>query len=202
MWGSRVTDAVEYYKQRGENRFAFRAVRDRGPDKFRWRNAVSSLTQTIGVLRGHTRIRLEEPVREMVLDVDDGILRREVVLDARRHRVDLDRGEILPVRTMGDLRRTAFLAGTNLDLVRRYVRLPDDYEAPIDTAGVVLVGRAMCEQYRKRAQQLMLEVPLVDEPARLTVRQRSILAQAESDGSESSRWAALSRTLLGDSIKG
>jgi hypothetical protein len=201
MWGSRVTDTVEYYKQRGENRYAFRVLRDRGPDKFRWRNAVGSLTHAIGALRGTVRARIEEPVREMVLDVGDGVLRREVVLDARRHRVDLDRGEVLPSRTMADLRRTAFLAGTDLDLLRRYVRLPDDFEAPIDTAGVVVVGRAMSEQYRKRSHRLLLEVPIVEDTSRLDVRQRSLVAQAEADGVESQRWAALSRTLLGDKLR-
>ena len=85
-------------------------------------------------------MRVEEPIRELVLDLGDGFLQREVVLDARLHRVDLDRGEILPRWSMGDLRRLSFLARTDLELLARYVRLPSEYEAPIDTAAVVLAG--------------------------------------------------------------
>lgn len=159
MLGFRVTDAVEYYQQRGEERLAVRVVRTRDPDKFRWKGALSSLSRSIASLRGSDRNRVEEPVREIVLDVEDTILRRECVLDARRYRVDLDRGEILEQRSMGDLRRTAFLAGVDLDLVRPHVALPEDFGAMVDVAGVVLVGRAYATQYRARAQQLALALP-------------------------------------------
>lgn len=196
MLGYRVTDAVEYYQQRGEDRLAVRAVRMRDPDKFRWKGALSSLSRTIGALRGSDRSRVEEPVREIVLDVEDAILRRECVLDARRYRVDLDRGEILAPRTLGDLRRTTFLAGVDLDLVRPHVALPEDFGAPVDVAGVVLVGRAYATQYRARAQRLMLALPPEDAKRAWTAKHHAIAEQAEADVEDAKRWTAVAKSLL------
>ena len=102
MSGARITDAIEYYGKQGQDRGAVRVVRRRDPDKFRWRRAVAALTAAAGNRRGTDRARLEEPVRELVLDLEDGQLMREIILDARRFRVDLDRGEVLPFRTLGD----------------------------------------------------------------------------------------------------
>lgn len=194
MLGYRVTDAVEYYQQRGEERLAVRVVRKRDPDKFRWKGAVSSLSRAISGLRGSDRHKVEEPVREIVLEVEDRILKRECVLDARRYRVDLDRGEILVPRTMADLRRTAFLTGVDLDLVRPHVALPEDFGAPIDVAGVVLVGRAYAQKYRERAQRLLLALP--DDTARFTERHRAVADQADSDTADAERWAAVAKALL------
>lgn len=196
MLGYRVTDAVEYYQQRGEERLAVRAVRKRDPDKFRWKGAVSSLSRAISALRGSERHRIEEPVREIVLDVTDAVLKRECVLDARRYRVDLDRGEILTQRTMGDVRRTAFLTGVDLDLVRPHVTLPEDFGEPVDVAGIVLVGRAYAERYRDRAQRLFLALPGEEARDRFTDRHHAIAEQAESDALESKKWAAVAKALL------
>jgi hypothetical protein len=196
MLGYRVTDAVEYYQQRGEERLAVRVVRRRDPDKFRWKGAVSSLSRAIASLRGSDRSRVEEPVREIVLDVEDAILQRECVLDARRFRVDLDRGEILTHRTMGDVRRTAFLAGVDLDLVRPHVELPEDFGAPVDVAGVVLVGRAYATQYRERSQRLLLALPTSESESVFTSRHHAIAEQAEADAADSKRWAAVAKALL------
>src|SRR4051812_47253861 len=94
---------------------------DQAAERLRWRAAGGALTLDAGRMLGGDRMRIEEPIRELVLDLGDGILQREVVLDARLHRVDLDRGEILPRWSFGDLRRLSFLARTDLDLLARYV---------------------------------------------------------------------------------
>src|SRR5687768_6472645 len=127
--GARITDAVGHFRSRGNVKSAIKVLRARQPERLRWRAAVGALTHDAGRLWGGDRMRVEEPIRELVLDLGDGFLQREVVLDARLHRVDLDRGEILPHWSMADLRRLSFLARTDLDLLARYVRLPSEYEA-------------------------------------------------------------------------
>ena len=195
MFGARITDAVAYWARRGEPRGAVRAVRSRRPDKFRWRWAVATLSQAAGKMHGLDRLRIEEPVREVVVDLDDRELQREVVLDARRHRVDFDRGELLPRHRMGDLRRMAYVVGADIRLVQRHVRLPDDFDAPIDTAGVALVSRAYGEHFRKRAEKLWLALP---EGTRIVdARHRAILERARKEFDFARRWTALSRALLG-----
>jgi hypothetical protein len=200
MAGARITDAIEYYGRRGQDRGAVRVVRRRDPDKFRWRGAVAALTAAAGKRRGTDRARLEEPVRELVLDLEDGLLMREVILDARRFRVDLDRGEVLPFRTLGDLRRTTFLTGTDLDSVRRYITLPEDFHAPIDTAGVVVVGRALAEQHRRRAQRVLMELPAApvartESPLAAQLRERG-----ERDAEAARRWRAVADAILRDDV--
>src|SRR5262245_41429195 len=138
MSGVRVTDEVNFWRTRGELRRAVRIVRTRKPERLRWRAALASVTESAGPLRGLGRARIEEPVRELVLDLDDRILRREAVLDARRHGVDLDRGEILPMRTRWDLKRSAFLIGVDHEILGHYVKLPADFARRIDPAGVVV----------------------------------------------------------------
>src|ERR1700712_4874592 len=150
--GARITDAVAHFRNRGNFRSAVKLVRAKEPERLRWRAAVSGLTLDAGRMRGGDRMRIEEPVRELVLNLSDLILQREVVLDARLHRVDLDRGEILPRWTFGELRRMAYLANTELDLLGRYVPLPGEYDSAIDTAAVVLAGRAFANTFRQRAE--------------------------------------------------
>jgi hypothetical protein len=194
--GSRVTDAVEYWRRRGELKGAVSIVRNRHPERFRWRRAVGTVTQATGTLLGRDRARIEEPVREIVLDLEDGALQREVVIDARRFGVDLDRGEVLPRRTLGDLQRIAFLAGADLSRVTRHVRLPDDREAPVDTAAVIVVGRALGDQLKVRAQRLMLQVPDDEGPEPMRLHHRIMAERAALDRADSLRWLAFARAVL------
>ena len=196
MTGARVTDVVEYHHHRGESPRAVRVVRNREPDGFRWKSAVGHLTRSAGRLRGRERMRIEEPVRELVLDLSDADLRKEVVLDARRFDVDLDRGEVLPEHTVGALRRLSFLTGTDVGALARYVRIPSDFEAPIDTAAVVLVGRAFSRHLRTRAHRAWLELPDPDGPDVIGPQQQRLAVRAERDADAAKRWAALARTLL------
>ncbi len=196
MFGSRITDAVAYWARRGEPRGAVRVVRSRRPDKFRWRWAVATLSQAAGKMHGIERMRIEEPVREVVVDLDDRDLQQEVVLDARRHRVDFDRGELLPQHRMGDLRRMAYVVGADIRLVQRHVRLPDDFDEPIDTAGVALVSRAYGNHFRRRAEKLWLMLPQGQKPL-LDAKQRAVLERARKEFDFARRWTALSRALLG-----
>lgn len=199
MSRARVTDAVQFYAERGERRSAVREVRARRPDKFRWRSAVGRLTSEAGHMRGLDRLRVEEPVREVVVDLSDEHLRREVVIDARRNNVDLDRGEILPMHRMGDLRMYAHLVGADIGLIQRYVALPEDFDAPVDTAGVVLVARAMANQHRRRAQRIWLELPDPDDPLAVPMLHHRYLGErAQRDAESAKRWTALTSTLLGD----
>jgi hypothetical protein len=195
--GARVTDAVIWHQKRGEVRPAVKIVRDREPERFRWRSAVSTLTKSAGRLRGRDRQRIEEPVREVVLDMSDRDLRREVVLDARRFGVDLDRGEVMPGRTVGDLRRFAFLTGADLTLLRRYIpHDPSDFFAPVDTSAVVIVGRAYADAHRRRAHELWLSVPDPDGPDEIRTHHRYMSERAEREAKTAERWAAFAKAVI------
>ena len=195
--GSRVTDAVDYWRRRDELKPAVRVLRGRSPERFRWRKAVANVSEAVGPLRGKDRALLEEPVREIVFDLGDHALQREVVLDARRVGVDLDRGEILLRRTLSDVQGYAREAGTDLARVGRRVRLPGDPLAPVDTAAVVVVGRALADYYRTKAQRILLSVPDPDGPEALRGHHRILLERADLDREESQRWLAFARLTLG-----
>jgi hypothetical protein len=194
--GSRITDAVEYWRRRGELKSAVSVVRKRRPEHFRWRRAVGAVSQGVGTLRGRDRMRVEEPIRELVLDLGDDGLRREVVIDARRWGVDLDRGEVLSRRTLGDVQRVAFLSGIELGRVARHVALPGDHEATVDAAGVVVVGRAIAEQHKLRAHRLLLDVPDDEGPEPLRLHHRIMVERAARDRADSQRWFAFARAVL------
>ncbi|MBX3248399.1 MAG: hypothetical protein KF901_14565 [Myxococcales bacterium] len=197
MNGARITDAVSFYQRKGEGKDAVRLVRQRDPDKFRWRSAVSKLTSSAGRMRGSDRMKIEEPIREVVLDLADDGLQREVVLDARRFNVDLDRGEILPAHTMGDVRRYAFLVGADVRVIERYVELPEDFAAPVDVAACALVGRAMANHHRRRAQKIWLELPDPEDPEPRRHHHDLMADRAARDAELARRWAAFAKTLLG-----
>ncbi|HEY8427332.1 MAG TPA: hypothetical protein VIL20_03125 [Sandaracinaceae bacterium] len=194
---ARVTDVVGFHARRGELRGAVRVVRQRPPERFRWRTAVQSVNQLAATLRGIERMRVEEPVRELVLDLEDASLRREVVLDARKVGVDLDRGEILPRYTVSQLAQLALEHRVELSHLARYAKLPSDAKAPIDTAACVVVGRALAEHHRKKAHRLWLSVPDPDGPEGLMQHHRFVLERAERERAEAERWSALAKTLLG-----
>ena len=80
-------------------------------------------------------------------------------------------------------------------MMRRYVALPTSFEAPIDTAAVVLAGRAFANAHRQRAERLWLSVPDQDGPEPLRLHQRFILERADLEAERSKRWAALAKTL-------
>lgn len=196
--GVRVTDAVDFHRGRGDLRGAVRIVRKRKPEKWRWRSAISIVTGGAGRLQGFERMRVEEPIRELVLDLGDRLLQREVVLDARKMNVDLDRGELLPRHTIGDLRRLSFLLGADLELIRRYLVLPNGFDAPIDTAAVVVIGRAYADMHRRRAQQIWLDLPDPDGPEEMLDHHRKAAQRADREANFAHRWSVLSRTLLGE----
>jgi len=193
--GARVTDAVDYLSRRDELRGAVKVVRKREPERFRWRHAVRALNATASSLQGLARMRVEEPIRETVLDLPDVDLKREVVLDARRFGVDLDRGEILPFRTVGDLRRFSFLTGTDLEKVHRFIDIPDDFFAPVETAGVVLVGRAYAEAYIKRARKLWLRIPDPDHGAPHRLHHKLMAERAQREARLADRWRAFAKAV-------
>jgi hypothetical protein len=196
MTGGRVTDEVNFWRDRGQLRRALRAVRTRKPERLRWRSALSALTSSAAGLRGFHRCLIEEPVREIVLDLEDRMLRREAVLDARRFGVDLDRGEVLPLCTRWDLKRTAFLTGVDHEVLGRFVRLPSDFSEPLDTAGVVLASRALAAAHKRRAETLgpaALQPKAEAPPVRY---QELIQRRAQHEREQARRWAALSKTLL------
>jgi hypothetical protein len=195
--GSRITDAVDYWRRREDLKPAVRVVQNRAPERFRWRKAMANLSNAVGPLRGKDRMRLEEPVRELVIDLEDHALQREVVLDARKAGVDLDRGEVLTYRTLADVKLFAERAGTDLQRVGRHVRLPSDLGAHIDTAAVVVVGRALGDYYRTKAQRLLLSVPDPDGPEVLRLHQRIVIERADLDRAESLKWLEFARLTLG-----
>ena len=197
--GSRVTDAVDYWKRRDDLKPAVHVVRTRLPERFRWRKAVASLSSSVSPLRGKERMRVEEPIRELVLDLEDRSLMREVVLDARRVGVDIDRGEVIQRRCLREIRELARLTGTDLRRVEKHIRLPDDDGAPIDTAAVVVVGRALGDYYRTKAQRLLLQVPDADAKAPRKLHEQIMAERADLDRAESQRWLSFARLVLGAS---
>jgi hypothetical protein len=193
--GARVTDEVNFWRMRGDLRRAVRTVRVRTPERLRWRAALAGVAESAAPLRGRERLQIEEPVREIVLDLGDHILRREAVLDARRHGFDLDRGEILPSRTRWDLTRTAYLTGVDHELIGRYLHLPDDFSRPIDVAGVVLISRALAGTHKQRADRLTQRIGPQSE--RMLARHEQIMAErATYERDLARRWTALSKTLV------
>lgn len=194
--GARVTDVVEWFTRRGESKTALNIIQARTPERFRWKMAAATLTAQTGRLTGKDRMRVEEPMRELVLDISDPFLQREVVLDARRAGVDLDRGEILPHRTLLDVRRLAFLVGTDLRVVQKHLLLPDYHDATIDTGAVALIGRAYAEAHRKRAQKLWLEIPDSDGPEPIRLHHQYMADRAKHDIDLARRWTAFSRAVL------
>jgi hypothetical protein len=193
--GARVTDEIDFYRRRGQLQSTVRVIRARTPERLRWRAAVAQITQIAGGLRGRERMRIEEPVREIVLDLGDRILRRESVLDARKSGVDLDRGEVLPPHTRWDLRRTAFLTGVNHEDLSRYIRMPAEYARPIDTAAVVLVARALGQAHKQRAERLLARLPnKVD--LQLARHELYMLERAERDKDLARRWIALAKVMI------
>jgi hypothetical protein len=195
MSGARVTDEVNFWRKRGDLKHAVRVVRMREPERLRWRAALCSVSESAAPLRGRSRAQIEEPVRELVLDLDDFILRREAVLDARRFGVDLDRGEVLPARTRWDLKRAAFLIGVDHELLGRYVTLPDEYERRIDVAGVVVVSRALASTHKQRADRLSERV--ISTGGRpLATHEHMMLERAGYERDLARKWAALSKNLV------
>lgn len=195
--GSRVTDAVEYWKHRENLKKAVAVVRTRAPERFRWRRAVGGVSASIGLLRGHDRMVIEEPIREIVLDLDDSTLRREVVIDARRLGVDFDRGEVLATLTRGELEQFVSETGTDISRLARHMRLPTAADQSIDTAGAIVIARALGDHFRNRAQYLLLQVPDPDGPEALKLHHRIMLERAGRDRAESQRWLGLAKRLLG-----
>ena len=193
--GARVTDEIDFYTRRGQLQSAVRVIRARSPERLRWRAAVAAVTQVAGDLRGRDRMRIEEPVREIVLDLEDRILRRESVLDARRSGVDLDRGEVLPHHTRWDLRRTAFLTGVDNGVLSRHLRLPAEYSRPIDTAAVVIVSRALGQAHKQRAERLLARLATATQ-AQLARHEQYMLERAERDKDLARRWIALAKVMV------
>ena len=194
--GVRVTDEVDFWSRRGDVRSCVRVVRTRTPERLRWRLAVSGVTGLAGPLSGLERLRVVEPVREVVLDLEDRILRREAVLDARRQGIDLDRGEVLPLRTRWDLKRAAYLTGLDHEIIGRHLRLPVDFSSAVDTAGVALVARALAASHERRAQRLLGEVDATRPAESLARHERYMLQRANYDRDLARRWVALSRAMV------
>jgi len=195
--GARITDAVSYFHKRGQTRDAVRVVRTRIPEKFRWRRAVKGLTWVAGRMRGFDRMRVEEPVREVVLDVDDFDLKREIILDARRNGVDFDRGEVLPGRSVGDLRRYSFLTNVPIDHVQKHVKMdPTSFFESVDTAAVAIVGRHYEIVHRKKAHELWLAIPDPDGPEEPRLHHRIMADRADREADTAERWAAFTKAVL------
>lgn len=192
----RVTDAVSFFQKQGQPTHAVRMVRRRCPEKFRWRKAVQSLTQSAGRMTGRDRMRIEEPIREAVIEVPEQPLRHAIVLDARIHGVDLDRGEILPRFSLVDLKRLSFLAGTSLDRVQRHMPLPTDPMRPIDTGAAILVSSAIAETHRKRAEKLWGRLPGLTRPVHLSSHHKRIEARADAEAGLAKRWRAFAQALM------
>jgi hypothetical protein len=193
--GARVTDEIEFFRRKGQLQQTVRVIRARVPERLRWRAGVAAVTAIAGSLRGRERMRIEEPIREIVLDLEDRLLRRESILDARRVGVDLDRGEILPQLTRWDLRRNAFITGVDHLALAPYMHLPEEYSAPIDTAAAILIARALSDAHKKRAERLIARLP-AELDAALARHEHYMLERSERDKDQSRRWSALARVLV------
>jgi len=193
--GARVTDEIEFYRRKGQLQQTVRVIRARVPERLRWRAGVAAVTKIAGTLRGRERMRIEEPIREIVLDLEDRMLRRESVLDARRCGVDLDRGEVLPLLTRWDLRRNAFLTGVDHLALAPYMHLPEEYSATIDTAAAVLISRALADAHKTRAERLLSRLP-VERDVLLARHEQYMLERCERDKDMARRWLALAKVMI------
>ena len=193
--GARVTDEIEFFRRKGQLQQTVRVIRARVPERLRWRAGVAAVTQIAGTLRGRERMRIEEPIREIVLDLEDRMLRRESVLDARRCGVDLDRGEVLPQLTRWDLRRNAFLTGVDHLALAPYMHLPEEYSAPIDTAAAVLISRALADAHKTRAERLMARLPS-ERALALARHEQYMFERSERDRDMARRWSALAKVMV------
>jgi hypothetical protein len=72
---------------------------------------------------------------------------------------------------------------------------PSGAGAPIDTAAVVLAGRAFSNVFRQRAQRIWLSVPDPDGPGPKQDHHRFMLARADQEVESGRKWGALSKTL-------
>lgn len=192
----RVTDAVNFFQQKGHAKGAVRVVRSRSPERFRWRRAVGSLTETAGRMTGLSRMRIEEPVREVVLDVGSRPLKKMVVLDARIHGVDLDRGEVLPHHRFADIRRMAFLAGVDLARLQPHMPLPTDVLGPVDSAAAILVSSAIAGSHRRLAQAFWGRLPGAESPVALCKHHQRIEQRADREAQLAKRWDAFALALM------
>lgn len=193
--GARITDEVDGFRRVGDLCGAVRALRRRRPERLRWRAAAASMTAAAVHCQGLTRARIEEPIREMILDMDDRILRRETVLDARRVGLDLDRGEVLPVHSRWELKRSAFLVGVDHELLGRYMQLPGEFTQLIDTAGAVLLARSFATALSSRAERLETRVTYTGAANGLP-HEQALLKRAAFEREQAQRWAALSKVLV------
>lgn len=192
--GSRVTDAVRYHQVRGELNCAVRIVRSRQPEACRWREAVYRVNTGTSRLEGLCRARIEEPLREAVMDLPDQTLQYEVVIDADATGVDLDRGEILPTRTVGEVRRMVFLTGVSPHVLQGHVRLPSDLQALVPVAPVVRFSRRMADLHHREALAIRQTIPssslwLSDEDIQQKARVERNLHHARA-------WSGLAQALL------
>lgn len=197
--GARITDEINRCRQLGNHRAAVRALRSRRPERLRWRAAVASMTTLAAGQRGISRARIEEPIRELVLNMEDRVLRRETVLDARRVGVDLDRGEVLPIHTRWDLKRTSYLIGVEHELLGRYMTLPADYGDLIDTAGCVVVCRSFSRALAARADRWLSQFATAGDLPVGQERERLLFDRARYERDQAQRWMALSRALVSGS---
>lgn len=192
----RITDAVGFFQKKGEPAGAVRVIQHRPPERFRWRNAVHHLAYSAGRLHGRARMRIEEPVREVVLDLNDGALRRRIVLDARLAGVDLDRGEVLPRYCYADVRRISYLTGVDIDQLQPHMPLPVDARGPVDAAAAILVGAALADQHRRRAQALWGRLPGFGTPISVVPHHRQLVQRADAEAKLAKRWDGFSRALM------
>lgn len=197
-FSSRITDAVDFFHQKGDLKSAVKVVRDREPEPLRWRNAVGTLTEAASEFHGLERMRVEEPVREIITEISDAELRREVVLDARKFGMDLDRGEFLPSRSVADVMRYCFLANTDINFLKKFVRVAEDLKAPVDTAAVTVIARSIAEYHRKRANHLFLQIPDEEDPEPYRPHHEIMASRAQHEKNESKKWSHVARCLIED----
>jgi hypothetical protein len=194
--GSRITDAVDYFQRHERLPGAVSIIRTRTPERFRWRRAVRNVTRVATHLRGLDRMRIEEPIREVVLDLPQPHLRGHVVLDACQVGMDLDRGEIFGIRSEGEIRRLAFLTGVDWSLIQQRLSFHQQWDAAVQAVRVGLLGRHMARAHHARARDFSRQVP--DQPMEEDDWFLASYAQQQAQHHEDQarRWEALVHSLM------
>ncbi|MBI5513251.1 MAG: hypothetical protein HY909_05745 [Deltaproteobacteria bacterium] len=199
---TRVSDEAAILCRRKDFPRAVNVLQRRRSERRRWRHAFRLVT-VLGdrALDGARRSWMEGALREVVAQVADTQLQRELVVEARAAQVRFDLGAVLPGWTGRSLWRLADSLEIPMQYVALVTSLPAALTVPLDTAQVVLDFRRTAEAHRVVAAQLGATLPPwaqfqeakgALDPA-LKQRLNTVRAQHEA----SRRWRAFAGRLLG-----
>jgi hypothetical protein len=157
---TRVSDEAAILCRRRDFPRAVNVLQRRAAERRRWRHAFRLVT-VLGdrALDGSRRVWMEGALRDVVAQVRDLRLQRELVVEARAAQVRFDLGAPLPAWTARTLWHLADTLEIPMQYITRVTALPPTLQAPVDTAQVVVDFRRTAEAHRALAAQLGATLP-------------------------------------------